>query len=788
MNFERKKLNIVHFLEEHDILWMPINLEIKNGKKFLKPYKEESKRPSYSDFWRNVDLVKKRQAYLYPNIWVDTSQVFQIDVDDVDTDFDYERMKEVFPYFLSVNKKLPHFFVKINESNEFKYKRYKFCDNTTELLCGQGSYCSIDSDVVNPDSEMTISLTDLYNTIPNFNDEFTDENKIENDVSGNYTKSNMSDTTKLDLVNMIGIEFIDEYDSWRNIIWAMRNEDYTYDDSQKISMKSENYDLKGFNTVWKSRNYNEHKWTMGTLRHYAKMTNIGHYKKLIENEKIIERNTNKILNCQGTNGELAEILYEKHKNEFVCAAPKANLWYVFDGSRWIVDTDCIRLEERIEELHYEFESSKSLVTLHASIDELGSASGNSTNSVQRQINRLSKVSRDLRNQATIINVMRSARRKFFDGKFLEMLDTNPNLIGFDNGVYDLKGGFFRNGKPSDRISLSVGYNYILETDCVYRNFVIDYMKKLLFEDDVRKYTLQMLARQLYGDNGSELLHFHSGIGSNGKSGLFNILNDIFGDYISSFSVQHLVNDSSKKDPRAPDPEMSTWRGRRFLYTSEPDENDKIHDGNIKSKTGGENIKYRLCNQNELYTFKPMYKMHLMCNNFPNINGNDPAIVRRIRTIPYKTKFVSKDEVDEKLHKYEKNMSILEQFNDPICRCEFIKYIFEHFDFNWTYDAPQVIKEHSKKYTEECNKLGEFVKLHLEKTEKFITMKEIKDLIKDNDEYRNQIKTGNGFKRNLENTLQTGCVDQKFINNTNYKNVFMNWSKRSTVSDILFECQ
>ena len=40
----------------------------------------------------------------------------------------------------------------------------------------------------------------------------------------------------------------------------------------------------------------------------------------------------------------------------------------------------------------------------------------------------------------------------------------------------------------------------------------------------------------------------------------------------------------------------------------------------------------------------------------------------------------------------------------------------------------------------------------------------------------QIKTGSGLKRNLENTLQTACIDQKKINKVNYRNVFMNWSK------------
>jgi len=43
--------------------------------------------------------------------------------------------------------------------------------------------------------------------------------------------------------------------------------------------------------------------------------------------------------------------------------------------------------------------------------------------------------------------------------FVSTLDNNKYLIGFDNGVYDLKNFEFREGKINDNISMGVGYNY-----------------------------------------------------------------------------------------------------------------------------------------------------------------------------------------------------------------------------------------------------------------------------------------------------------------------------------------
>merc|ERR1711966_385125 len=106
-NFIRSKMNIIDFLNKNSILWMPINLKVKNGKKELLKYTEEDIRPSYTDFTKNITQVIKRQSYEgYDYIWIDTNFVQQLDVDDEKTIFDYDRFN--FPRFDSVGKKLPH--------------------------------------------------------------------------------------------------------------------------------------------------------------------------------------------------------------------------------------------------------------------------------------------------------------------------------------------------------------------------------------------------------------------------------------------------------------------------------------------------------------------------------------------------------------------------------------------------------------------------------------------------------------------------------------------------------
>ena len=186
---ERKKINVISFLQEKDT--MDANQFANNWKsKLLLPYRETGKRPSYLDFINNMEEVNKRKSYFgeYDYIWIDTHYVHQLDIDDPKTSFNYTTTQ--LPSFKSVTKDLPHFFV--TTDTKFEKKKYCFDNNKVELLCGQASYAHKNSIVYNPDENMNINFE---NVIPN---------QIPNEIKESSTiKHNVSENGKWCLANMI---------------------------------------------------------------------------------------------------------------------------------------------------------------------------------------------------------------------------------------------------------------------------------------------------------------------------------------------------------------------------------------------------------------------------------------------------------------------------------------------------------------------------------------------------------------------------------------------------------
>ena len=43
---------------------------------------------------------------------------------------------------------------------------------------------------------------------------------------------------------------------------------------------------------------------------------------------------------------------------------------------------------------------------------------------------------------------------FYKKEIMEKFDTDTNLLGFENGIYDLKNNVFREGRPEDYVTMS----------------------------------------------------------------------------------------------------------------------------------------------------------------------------------------------------------------------------------------------------------------------------------------------------------------------------------------------
>jgi P4 family phage/plasmid primase-like protien len=100
---------------------------------------------------------------------------------------------------------------------------------------------------------------------------------------------------------------------------------------------------------------------------------------------------------------------------------------------------------------------------------------------------------------------------FYVSKFEEKLDTKINLIGFENGVYDLEKGEFRDGVSEDYISFCTNINYIkYDNDDEEIHDVRNFLKQVLPKKNVREYVVTLLSSFLSGHTGNEKFHIWTG--------------------------------------------------------------------------------------------------------------------------------------------------------------------------------------------------------------------------------------------------------------------------------------
>ena len=512
---------------------------------------------------------------------------------------------------------------------------------------------------------------------------------------------------------------------------------------------------------------------IGTLHMWARTDSPTEYARYMS-----ERVYQDVRDCDGSQTSIANIAYKLYSKKYVCASTNGKLWYHFNGTLWEEDPEGIRLrKEASRQLRDQFVRVLGRVRMEDA-DEQSSSASAATNKNRELCERLLRISYRLQESNYKDGLMKELRDLFYDRDFLARLDTNKNLIAFTNGVWELREKRFRAATYDDWLSLSVGYAW---SDAVQeaqiRDGVVRYFEQLHPWEEQRTYVLKMLARQLYGDTGCELFHVHSGYmgsASNGKTKFFEVLELVLGDYVREFPVEMLVV-KQRGEAHRPVPEFKWWRGRRILYCSEPNVDERINSGVMKALTGGEAIQYRMLFSNDLQQFRPIYKMHIMCNDAPQLDGADEGVRRRIRKLEYVSRFVDAEAVDESAHMYLKDLGFVDRFRDEIAyRLEFLKYVLEHYDHEFRYEMPRVVRENSIAYVEDNNCILKFVRTYIkEDRQGWFTLKDAKEAFKDSEYYDPKAN----LKTSLEKTLRVSCVEQKRIGPVRLKYVFLGYSMK-----------
>jgi P4 family phage/plasmid primase-like protien len=530
------------------------------------------------------------------------------------------------------------------------------------------------------------------------------KNEVNNKtISNNITPTDIELAKKL--VKMLSKERAGPYETWMGVgVCLYQISDMLFQEFMDFSKQNEKFDLEGCKKFWSScKKYNDDKYkSMSILKFWAKEDNPEEYNKLYnellntcsleDNEKIKEILKN--INFE-EDYQVAKLVNSLYKRKFICASISNQSWFQFSNNRWHYCDAGYRLDNIISEHFtkyvrnmYEQLTQDHLKDIH---DE----------NVKKKKDVYYKFITKLNKTTYKKNLMSECSKLFYEEGFEFNLDENVELVGFDNGIYDLKKKEFRDGLPEDKVSFSTGYNYNMDYTFEHPDIieVERIVKSIQPNDEIRTFMLCHIASILRGGNRDQIIVFWIGPGgSNGKSTMEKFIEYAFGDYCQQ--MENTVLTRPRPGSSAPTPELSNKKGVRITLIHEPEQSDKIYGGTLKQFTGQDKITTRGLYEKKQVSFIPQFKMILIANYFSEFTSiNDGAVWRRIKAIEFNQKFVVKPNPNNpNEHKIDK---------DLVHKLEYLKGAFMWLLLNKYYPlyeekgldvlTPKSITEYTKKY-------------------------------------------------------------------------------------------
>ncbi len=218
------------------------------------------------------------------------------------------------------------------------------------------------------------------------------------------------------------------------------------------------------------------------------------------------------------------------------------------------------------------------------------------------------------------------------------LDADPWLLNCANGTLDLHTLQLRPASPADRITKLCRGAYHPDAPAPAWNA---FLTTVLPDEQVRGFVARLTGLALVGEVREHILPIFTGTGANGKGTFYKAVLYELDDYGCTAEADLFTPRENAHPPGQMD-----LLGRRFVVVSETDEGKRLAEATMKRLTGGDPITARYMREN-FVTFTPSHLAILVTNHLPKVPGDDPAIWRRIRVVPFNV-VIPADEQDKTL--------------------------------------------------------------------------------------------------------------------------------------------
>ena len=458
------------------------------------------------------------------------------------------------------------------------------------------------------------------------------------------------------MVEILDVSRVENYGDWVRLGWCLRNIDHRLLETWvEASKRSPKYIEGECPRLWNSMRSGG--LGIGTLHMWARGDSPERYRELLRVDLValIKGSVN------ATHYDVARVVHHLYRYEYACCNIRNRTWYEFRGHRWVECDSAYSLRKRLStDVFKEYMAVVQLVAHRArspgpllsaaSAEQLGGGDDDlqetavaqqAREEVQKacaeQIKKLTDLSLKLKVTKFKDDVLKECAELFYHERFEDKLNADVNLLGFENGIYDLARGEFREGRPDDYVSFSTGINYVpfVEDHPAVRE-VVRFWESVQPDREIREYVLLTLASCLSGVIREERFHIWTGSGSNGKSLSVSLFEKSLGQYCCKFPVTLLTQKRAASSSATP--EIARAKGRRFAVLQEPSEDERLNVGQLKELSGGDTVQTR-----ELFKapceWRPQFKLFLLCNQLPHVPSDDGGTWRRIRVVEFGSKFV-----------------------------------------------------------------------------------------------------------------------------------------------------
>jgi P4 family phage/plasmid primase-like protien len=220
----------------------------------------------------------------------------------------------------------------------------------------------------------------------------------------------------------------------------------------------------------------------------------------------------------------------------------------------------------------------------------------------------------------------------------EELDSDPWLLNVSNGTLDLRSGDVLEHSREDLITKLAPVEYDHAASAPTWSAVLE---RAMPSEPVREFFKKLCGRAFSGDVSEHVLPVLYGTGANGKSTILNALLEAAGEYGMQAVPDLLI---AKRDNHPT--EVADLFGMRFVASIEVEDGRRLAESLVKTLTGGDKVRARKMRQ-DFWEFAPTHKVFMAVNHKPQVRGNDNAIWRRIRLVPF-SETIPPQQQDKKL--------------------------------------------------------------------------------------------------------------------------------------------